>query len=54
MSCHFRLSSEGSGKRLSRLDPAAPPEERDQRRRRLTNGPLEFREDRVDLPMAKK
>ena len=35
------------------IDPAAPPEERDQRRRRLTTGPTEFREDRVDLPKAK-
>jgi hypothetical protein len=32
------------------IDPAAPPEERAQRRRRLTKGPTEFREDRVDLP----
>jgi hypothetical protein len=29
-------------------DPAAPPEERAQRRRRLTKGPEEFRELRVD------
>jgi hypothetical protein len=36
------------------IDPAAPPEERAQRRRRLTKGPLEFREDRVGLPEAKK
>ena len=36
------------------VDPAAPPEERAQRRRRLTKGPPEFREDRVDLPKAKK
>ena len=36
------------------VDPAAPPEERAQRRRRLTKGPSEFREDRVDLPKAKK
>jgi hypothetical protein len=35
------------------IDPAAPPEERAQRRRRLTKGPLEFRDDRVDLPKAK-
>jgi hypothetical protein len=35
------------------IDPAAPPEERLKRRRRLTKGPLEFREDRVDLPKAK-
>jgi Arc/MetJ-type ribon-helix-helix transcriptional regulator len=34
-------------------DPAAPPEERAQRRRQLTKGPSEFREDRVDLPKAK-
>jgi hypothetical protein len=34
------------------IDPAAPPEERAQRRRRLTKGPPEFRELRVDLPRA--
>jgi hypothetical protein len=36
-----------------KLDPV-PEEERAQRRRRLTKGPPEFREDRVDLPKAKK
>jgi hypothetical protein len=30
------------------IDPTAPPEERAQRRRRLTKGPEEFREVRVD------
>jgi hypothetical protein len=35
------------------IDPSAPPEERAQRRRRLTKGPPEFREDRVDLPKPK-
>ena len=35
------------------IDPSAPPEERARRRRRLTKGPQEFREDRVDLPKAK-
>jgi hypothetical protein len=35
------------------IDPAAPPEERAQRRRQLTKGPSEFREDRVDLPKPK-
>jgi len=30
------------------IDPAAPPEEQAQRRRRLTKGPEEFREARVD------
>src|ERR1700728_459745 len=34
-------------------DPAAPPEERAQRRRRLTKGPEEFREVRVDRPNKK-
>ena len=34
-------------------DPAASPEERAQRRRRLTKGPEEFREVRVDLPKRK-
>jgi Arc/MetJ-type ribon-helix-helix transcriptional regulator len=32
------------------IDPQAAPEEQAQRTRRLTKGPLEFREDRVDLP----
>jgi hypothetical protein len=35
------------------IDPAAPPEEQAQRRRRLTNGPPEFREARVDQPKVK-
>ena len=35
-------------------DPAAPPEERAQRRQRLTKGPSEFRDVRVDVPKAKK
>ena len=35
------------------IDPAAPPEERAQRRRRLTKGPVEFRQARIDLPKAK-
>jgi hypothetical protein len=35
------------------IDSSAPADERDQRRRRLTKGPPEFREDRVDLPKAK-
>ena len=35
------------------IDPSAPPEERAQRRRRLTKGPSEFQEVRVDLPKAK-
>jgi hypothetical protein len=35
------------------IDPAAPPEERAQRRRRHTKGPTEFRETRVDQPKAK-
>jgi hypothetical protein len=36
------------------IDPSAPPEERAQRRRRLTKGPTEFLESRIDLPKAKK
>ena len=35
------------------IDPAAPPEENAQRRRRLTKGPIEFREARVDQPKVK-
>jgi hypothetical protein len=34
-------------------DPSMPPEEHAQRRRRLTKGPEEFREVRVDRPKAK-
>jgi len=36
------------------IDPATPPEEKAKRRRRLTKGPTEFREDRVDQPKAEK
>jgi hypothetical protein len=35
------------------IDPSAKPEERAQRRRQLTKGPSEFREDRLDLPKSK-
>ena len=35
------------------IDPAAPPEVRAERHRRLTKGPSEFREDRIDQPKAK-
>ena len=35
-------------------DPAAHPEERAQRRRRLTKGPEEFRKVRVDRPKSKR
>jgi len=35
-------------------DPLASQEERTQRRRRITRGPQEFREDRVDLPETKR
>jgi hypothetical protein len=36
------------------IDPSATSEERAQRRRRLTKGPPEFREHRVDLPKPKR
>jgi hypothetical protein len=36
------------------IDPSALADERDRRRRRLTKGPLEFREDGVDLPKEGK
>jgi hypothetical protein len=36
------------------IDPQAAPEEQAQRRRRLTRGPLEFREARIDQPKAKR
>jgi hypothetical protein len=35
------------------VDPTAPPEERAERKRRLTKGPEEFREVRVDRPKVK-
>ncbi len=35
------------------IDATAPPEERAQRKRRLTKGPTEFREARIDQPKAK-
>jgi hypothetical protein len=35
------------------IDPAAHPDEHAQRRRRLTKGPEEFQELRVDRPKAK-
>jgi hypothetical protein len=36
------------------IDPAAPPEERAQRTHRLTKGPPEFRDARVDRLKAKR
>jgi Arc/MetJ-type ribon-helix-helix transcriptional regulator len=36
------------------IDPSVPREERVKRRRQLTRGPIEFREERVDQPKAKK
>ena len=35
-------------------DPSASQQERTQRRRRLTRGPQEFRQDRLDLPETKR
>jgi hypothetical protein len=36
------------------LDPSLPAEERDRRIRRLTEGPPEFSEKRIDLPKPKR
>lgn len=36
------------------LDPSLPAAERERRVRRLTEGPTEFLEERIDLPRAKK
>jgi hypothetical protein len=48
-------AAELAAKQIERMiDPSAPSEERDRRERRLTKGPSEFREDRVDQPKAKK
>jgi hypothetical protein len=35
------------------IDPSAPPQERTERKSRLTKAPAEFREARVDQPKAK-
>ena len=36
------------------LDPSLPTEERERRIRRLTEGPPEFSDKRIDLPRPKK
>lgn len=36
------------------LDPSLPAEERERRIRRLTEGPPEFSDERIDLPAPKK
>ena len=47
-------AKELAGQAIDKIaDPAAHPEEHAQRRRRLTKGPEEFREVRVDRPKAK-
>jgi hypothetical protein len=47
-------AQELAGQAIDKIgDPAAHPKERAQRRRRLTKGPEEFREVRVDRPKAK-
>jgi Arc/MetJ-type ribon-helix-helix transcriptional regulator len=47
-------AQELAGQAIDKIDdPAAHPEERAQRRRRLTKGPEEFREVRVDRPKKK-
>jgi hypothetical protein len=52
---HFFRAVELAANAIEKMiNPAAPPEQHAQRRRRLTKGPPEFREDRVDLPKAKK
>jgi hypothetical protein len=48
-------AQELAGQAIDKIgDPAAHPEERAQRRRRLTKGPEEFREVRVDRPKSKR
>ena len=49
-----RGEAESLDQEVERPRPSASADERDQRRRRLTRGPSEFREHRVDLPKAKK
>jgi hypothetical protein len=36
------------------IEPAAPPEEQMLRKQRLTKGPAEFRDERIDLPKRKR
>ena len=36
------------------LDPSLPPDERERRIRRLTEGPPEFSSERIDLPKPRK
>jgi hypothetical protein len=48
-------ASELAAKAIEKIsDPSASQQERTQRRRRLTRGPQEFREDRVDLPETRR
>jgi hypothetical protein len=47
-------AKELAAKAIERIsDPAVPHDERVQRRRRLTKGPVELRDDRIDQPKAK-
>jgi hypothetical protein len=49
-----RRAQELAAKAIEKMiDPAASPDEHAERRRRLTKGPPEFREDRLDQPKAK-
>jgi hypothetical protein len=51
---HSPRAAELAAKQIDRMiDPSTSVDERAQRRRRLTKGPPEFREDRVDLPKPK-
>jgi hypothetical protein len=50
---HLRAHELASNTIEKMIDPAASPEERVQRRRRLTKGPSEFRDHRIDLSKAK-
>jgi hypothetical protein len=43
-----------ASKAIDSLKVEAPDDEKASRKRRLIKGPEEFREDRVDLPKAKK
>jgi Arc/MetJ-type ribon-helix-helix transcriptional regulator len=50
-----RRAQELAAEAIDKLgDSAASTDERDERRRRLTKGPSEFRKHRVDLPKAKR
>jgi hypothetical protein len=50
----FEIEDEAISQISHLLDPALPTDERERRIRRLTEGPPEFSDERIDLPKHKK